>query len=246
MIIGVGIGLALGKYYPKQISSYEECVKANGNQIQPIYPGICATKDGRSFREVLTDEEKKNLQPLDPTANWKTYTDSRFDFSVKYPEDWKTIPFQDKWEPGVWLILAYSPDSRTNTINGEIVGVVESQSTSFSVSAYDESQVTIKDLEKLALEKNSKKTEQTINQIKGLLIVNEERTGVIEKLFVFEKENYTFSIQLFWPKNKLENEKILDQILTTFRFSPLSADLRRRTNIGAEIQPGLELYKSGV
>ncbi len=155
---------------------------------------------------------------IDPTTNWKTYMDNRFNFSVKYPGDWNTVPFQGKWESGAWLILAYSPDSKTSTIKGEIVGVVEGQSTFFSVSAYDKSQVTVKSLENLALGKSSKKTEQTINQIKGLLIVNEERTNAIEKLFVFEKENYTFVIQFFWPKGKPENEKAFDQILSTFKF----------------------------
>ena len=155
----------------------------------------------------------------DLTASWKTYLDNRFNFSVKYPDDWNIIPFPGKWESEAWLILAYSPDSKTGTVKGEIVGVVEGQSTSFSVSAYDKLQVTIRDLESLALEKNSKKTEQTINQIKGLLIVNEERFSAIEKLFIFEKENYTFVIQLFWRKGKPEDEKTLDQILSTFTFS---------------------------
>jgi hypothetical protein len=71
LTIGIGVGLALARYSPKLISSYEECVKANGNQIQLIYPGICYTKDGRSFREVLTDEEKKNLQPPDQNPDYK-------------------------------------------------------------------------------------------------------------------------------------------------------------------------------
>lgn len=155
----------------------------------------------------------------DPTANWKTYMDGRFNFSVKYPGEWNTLPFPDNWEPGAWLILAYSSDSKTSSIEGKISGVVEGQSTAFMVSVYNKSQVTVKNLENLALGKNSEKTEQTINQIKGLLIVNEERTNAIEKLFVIEKEDYTFVIQLFWRKGKLEDEKTLDRILSTFKFT---------------------------
>jgi len=72
LTIGISIGLIAGKYFrPSQISSYEECIKANGNQIQLIYPGNCVTKDGRSFREVLTEEEKKNLQPPDQNPDYK-------------------------------------------------------------------------------------------------------------------------------------------------------------------------------
>ncbi len=58
LIIGVGIGLVAGKYLlPPQISSYEECVKANGGAIQPMYPSIC-TINGLRFTEPIKDEGK--------------------------------------------------------------------------------------------------------------------------------------------------------------------------------------------
>src|SRR3989338_10211277 len=91
----------------------------------------------------------------DSTANWKTYTDGRFNFSIKYPGEWNTLPFPDKWEQGAWLILAYSPDSKTSSIEGKISGVVEGKSISFMVSTYNKSQVTVKNLENLAFGKNS-------------------------------------------------------------------------------------------
>ncbi|GEM_PF-1742510 len=85
LTIGLGIGLVAGKYlFSPQVSSYEDCIIAKGSIVQESYPATCVTKDGKSFRQILTDEEKKNLQPPDPTANWKTYTNSNFSFVIKY------------------------------------------------------------------------------------------------------------------------------------------------------------------
>ncbi len=90
VVIAVGVGFMLWKYPPKQITSYEECIKAKGNQIQPVYPGTCVTANGLRFTQPLTDEEMKKLQPSDSTANWKTYHYAA-QFSVKYPEDKVTL-----------------------------------------------------------------------------------------------------------------------------------------------------------
>ncbi len=98
LTIGIGIGLALGKYSPKQISSYEECVKANGSVVLKSYPGRCITANGLRFTQPLTDDEKKKLQPPDEIINRKTYTDD--DFSLQYPSEWKTNPSTNSFKQG--------------------------------------------------------------------------------------------------------------------------------------------------
>src|SRR3989338_2886533 len=67
-------------------TTYEECIKAPGSVLQESYPATCVTKDGKSFRQILTDEEKKKLEPPDPTTNWNTYIFQGLVF--KYPTDW--------------------------------------------------------------------------------------------------------------------------------------------------------------
>jgi len=52
-------------------TTYEECIKAPGSSLQESYPGTCVTKDGKSFVQPLTDEEKKNLQPPDQNPDYK-------------------------------------------------------------------------------------------------------------------------------------------------------------------------------
>lgn len=86
------VGIAGGKYYLNQqklkaINDFESCATA-GNPIQESYPATCRTSDGRSFTQILSEDEQKNLLPPDPTANWKTYENTDLGFYLKYPSNW--------------------------------------------------------------------------------------------------------------------------------------------------------------
>lgn len=87
---------ALGAYLVQQstpkpkitINSFDDCIKA-GYPVMESYPRQCRTPDGKSFTEILNEEEKKKLVPPiptpDETVNWEIYTDSSKKFSFKYP-----------------------------------------------------------------------------------------------------------------------------------------------------------------
>lgn len=47
--------------------TWEECLKHPGATVQERYPGVCRLPDGRSAVQPLSEEEKKKLQPPDPT-----------------------------------------------------------------------------------------------------------------------------------------------------------------------------------
>ena len=47
--------------------TWEECLKLPKAIIQESYPGVCRLPDGRSAVQPLSEEEKKKLQPPDPT-----------------------------------------------------------------------------------------------------------------------------------------------------------------------------------
>lgn len=88
MIVGLTAGYYLFNQQKLQnINSFEECAKYY--PVMESYPAKCNTPDGRHFVQELSDEETKKLQPPegDETANWKTYTNSDFGYSIKYPTD---------------------------------------------------------------------------------------------------------------------------------------------------------------
>ncbi len=66
--------------------TYEECLNAAGSRVQESYPSTCITQNGKSFTQVLTDQQKRALQLPDLTADWKLYTDAKAGYSLKYPD----------------------------------------------------------------------------------------------------------------------------------------------------------------
>lgn len=65
--IVVLVGIVGGGYYfiqqqkIKNINSFEECAKVY--PVMESYPARCATPDGRSFTQELSEEEKKKIIP---------------------------------------------------------------------------------------------------------------------------------------------------------------------------------------
>lgn len=66
VIIAILVGiLVFGKNSKKdssKITDFESCAKA-GYPVMLSYPGRCSTPDGKTFTQVLTEEEKKKLVP---------------------------------------------------------------------------------------------------------------------------------------------------------------------------------------
>ncbi len=65
VIVILAFILVFGKNPKKnleKITDFESCAKA-GNPVQESYPSICRTSDGKTFTQVLTEEEKKKLLP---------------------------------------------------------------------------------------------------------------------------------------------------------------------------------------
>lgn len=83
LLIGAAIGA--GGYFlyssrTSPVTSYEACVKANGSQVTLMYPGTCTTKDGKTFTQPISDEEKKRLIPptVAPTESAPVSTPSAY------------------------------------------------------------------------------------------------------------------------------------------------------------------------
>lgn len=129
LLIIIGASILGGKYYLDQqklkaINDFESCAAA-GNPIQESYPATCRTSDGRSFTQVLTEEEQKNLLPPDTTADWKTYEGSGFSF--KYPASWeltKEIPDIYRWREINFTKSDWELDHLNNGMLGNCKGPI--------------------------------------------------------------------------------------------------------------------------
>lgn len=100
LIAGVAITSGYFIFYENQkkiiqVNSFEECAKYY--PVMQSYPAQCNTADGKHFVQQLSEEEKKKLIPpettsspdkVEETENWKIYKNSKYSFSIKYPEDW--------------------------------------------------------------------------------------------------------------------------------------------------------------
>ncbi len=66
VIIAILAGILIFVKNPKkelsQITDFESCAKA-GYPLMQTYPQICKTPDGKTFTQILTEDEKKKLVP---------------------------------------------------------------------------------------------------------------------------------------------------------------------------------------
>jgi len=239
LTIGIGIGLVAEKYLsPPQISSYKECVKANGNQIQTIYPGTCVTDDGRSFREVLTDEEKKKLQPPDETTSWKTYTTDFWGITFKYPDFDATCCGISGAVTGNPVTLITLADSTTVVPNTDapfdgiaLYGIPNNGNLTLDQYVEKEKAIFLADFKSMAdpgQVNQGKTTKTTVAGQPALVLTNYSWDGITRTYFKSNANSFIFEIS---KKEKSPNHFVsYDQILSTFKF------LEQTTLVPADLQ----------
>jgi hypothetical protein len=154
----------------------------------------------------------------DPTANWKTYTDSNGKYSFKYPQDYKIN--ENKTVSGVDGVSSPAP----NTVQ-IISSVVESTNGNFSITIMHKD--TSSDLQAF-VSANSSCTSVTpasgtaykIDSINGLIFKNTPcgPNGSTLLYFVNNKIGYVITIESTIDDNT--TELYSNQILSTFKFMP--------------------------
>lgn len=213
-----GAAVLGGKYYLDQqklkaINDFESCAAA-GNPIQESYPATCRTSDGRSFTQVLSEEEqKKLLPPEDSTSNWKTYTNSVNKFSFKYPKDGK--------------IEEYPPDSPAPAAILRIPNI----SADLLVHIYENFK-TVNDAVNYKLDSEEKNQNypsgyirKTYNNenINGEKLVSEVNPNTdynfIDVYSQFNNKIYHFEFRYDDSENREKMLQLADQILSTIRFT---------------------------
>ncbi|EKD86854.1 MAG: hypothetical protein ACD_37C00124G0001, partial [uncultured bacterium] len=103
-LILIGLIFAAGvafKYFEQRklnaITDFETCAAA-GYPVAESYPASCRTSDGRSFTQILSEEEKKKINTPDLTADWQVYSGDYYSF--KYPKSW--IPYASGEKQGAY------------------------------------------------------------------------------------------------------------------------------------------------
>jgi len=92
LALGIAVGLFSAKFlsgqFPNQpvINSYADCLVAKGSIVQESYPATCVTATGRRFTQPISSPTPESVKPTaDPTADWKTYNNTEYNYSLKYP-----------------------------------------------------------------------------------------------------------------------------------------------------------------
>jgi len=91
--------------------TWEQCLKTAEAKIQQSFPPICVTKNGIKVAGPVNND----------MANWKTYTDTQFGVSFKYPENWYVKMLDSK----TIIISDMQTDIKSVTKIGQVPFVIE-------------------------------------------------------------------------------------------------------------------------
>lgn len=240
MILGITVASGYFIFYQNQqklrsVNSFEECVKA-GNLVLESYPRQCKS-GGKSFTEVLPEEEKKKLVPpqdgqicaqvITPAKNIQTSECKEFPTPCDVPEGWEKVgscvdaivgwkTYSDKGiyfkYPAGWDISPYSNNSEITSTSPKI---------NLDVASKDET------LMNECMKKSSEKTKE------GLVIKEFTRviTGAMcettdsnekdkrEIWIIPTQDAYSPGINYQYSAAEAKQaEEIFYQILSTFKF----------------------------
>ncbi|PIT89225.1 MAG: hypothetical protein COU27_01445 [Candidatus Levybacteria bacterium CG10_big_fil_rev_8_21_14_0_10_36_7] len=129
------------------------------------------------------------------TANWQTYTNRKYGYSIKYPNDWKIQEKDNLQGLALFILTIYGP----------------SQNTLLDIW------VNNMDWQQAENELKGKAKQISLNGI----MAYEEKVSKTSRTYTFPSKVSGQIVQILFspsPKSPLEEIKALDQILSTFKF----------------------------
>ena len=193
-----------GTYYVLNSKSQTPSQKACTQEAKQCSDGSYVGRVGPNCEFAVCPNPSPS--PIDETANWKIYTNTKLGYSLKYPPDWKLIECpkdcgEDKTNESTGII---SPDISNTTSGGYL--------KYYSI---------IIDKQKFELP-----TENSSNEIISNITVTRHMEGGLEGEYVLFKQNDQTVVLNFNPYNKEQSDPnqekfyvIFNQILSTFKFS---------------------------
>ncbi|MEK7450661.1 MAG: PsbP-related protein [Patescibacteria group bacterium] len=171
------------------------------------------TKNSQPATENKVISRPSPTPTLDPTANWKTYTNAVAGYSFKYPNDYQVMENQKKSVDGVTV----------NVPNTTVIlsSVLPNLNTNMQIGIHYENQLNNLSGDEVA-KKFGLSTNPTIYTIDGKsgFIFTETPLGPYGSTIIYiirNNKSYTFTIES--QVSYAQYKQYLDQILSTFRFA---------------------------
>ena len=153
----------------------------------------------------------------DPTADWKTYTNTDLGFSFKYPSESK-LTFNCLECEAPDLMISFPNDTYTLISAGSTEKIDKEKPT---VKAIIDNKIYVNKFSTYPV--TVTRSAYTLDGIEGEKTFSEEKIGNLTRndidiLVLKDKKLYTFNFR-FRPENKQKMSILADQILSTFKFT---------------------------
>jgi hypothetical protein len=164
------------------------------------------------------------MATADPTTNWKTYTNSKYNYSLKYPDSWSITEIFAGSEIGkpassMSTSIAISPSDKLSVPRFQLE--IDDPSANLSISqTYD---LWFKNLKENQYYVIDKQLTLNINNIQmdSLEGFSTDQSGikVLNKAYFFNSSANKYFDILTTVDSNSTNSAIIDQILSTFKFT---------------------------
>ncbi len=158
----------------------------------------------------ITSLTSPTLSPaIDPTSYWKTYRDKIFGFEFKYPSEWTDKYEFDSFQQGN---LFYAAEVGTGKQEGERSGMIVSIpiQTNLDAEKYTQLNYYTKDEDKV-VESSDRISQKKVGNLNFTKLLRCS-LGCAE-IYTIVNKGYVYSL------NFIAEEKTIDQILSTFKFT---------------------------
>lgn len=158
----------------------------------------------------------------DPTANWKTYTNAKYGYSIKYPEDMFYLEREAKLPRLQSVEFTKKEGPSTGEIPGVELTVYEDEGLSLELW-FDKRSTTepfeVSESPTIFYYKVIGKEEIDLNGNKGIRFIDNQITGAPIPTVIVSNQNLVVSIRGYYFVHDESLQDIYNLMLSTFRFT---------------------------
>jgi hypothetical protein len=169
---------------------------------------------------------------IDEMSSWKTYTNTKFGYSIKYPDKWEFIID----ERSIW-ISPYPKDNDPSSYYGGISISVVDNPENLSITDFNKERQRGRGIKTGLLEESDYK-QIKVNDLDGLIISGSQvpQPGGGDAEIFIKKGLNIYVLTHFIGKGKTVSDEEFNKILSTFKFT----DQEAKGQIEKDITPQLD------